>query len=97
MPAIRKCATGCWPPMVLKLTVSTGTLKEAEVVETILLPCVFRRGLLRLRNLSLQHHLRHLPLRRVSIHTAHMNRIEASLAEGRTPSHPVPAPRPGPT
>ena len=44
-----------------------------------LFPRVLSLGLLRLRNLSLQHPLRHHPLRRISIRAPRMNRIHAHI------------------
>jgi hypothetical protein len=43
------------------------------------LPRVLCLGLLRLRNLSLQYSLRHLPLRRVRIRAPRMNRVHAHI------------------
>ncbi len=44
-----------------------------------LLSRVFRLRLLRLRNLALHYRLRHLPLRRVCIRAARMNRVHAHI------------------
>ncbi len=44
-----------------------------------LLPRVLSLGLLSLRNLALHYRLRHLPLRRIRIRAACMNRIHANI------------------